>query len=196
MKKINFLRSMAAVALMTTVAAAQAHTGHGVEGFVAGIVHPFLGLDHLLAMVAVGIWSVVMLPKGQRLAGPALFMAMLLAGALVALTGFVLPQAEPGVAASVVALGSLLLLARRIGLTTGLALISVAALLHGYAHGAELAAGQSFASYAAGFMLGSAALHGVGLAAGNALQHLPTWVGRAAAVLMGTSGLVMLAARL
>lgn len=196
MKKINFLRSMAAVTLMTTLASAQAHTGHGAEGFIAGIVHPFWGLDHLLAMVTVGIWSVVMLPKAHRLAGPALFMAMLLVGALVALSGVVLPQAEPGIAASVAVLGTLLLLARRIGLITGLGLISVAALLHGYAHGSELAAGQSFAVYATGFMLGSAALHGVGLAAGHALQHLPAWVGRTAAVLMGISGLVMLAARL
>lgn len=196
MKKINLLRSLAAVTLMTTLASAQAHTGHGAEGFIAGIVHPFMGLDHLLAMVAVGIWSVVMLPKARRLAGPAMFVAMLLAGALVALASVGLPLIEPGVAASVAVLGALLLLARRIGLITGLALISVAALLHGYAHGSELAAGQPFASYAAGFMLGSVALHGVGLAVGNALQHLPTWIGRTAAVLMGASGLVMLAARL
>lgn len=196
MKKNNLLRSMAAVTLMTTLASAQAHTGHGAEGFIAGIVHPLMGLDHLLAMVAVGIWSVVMLPKARRLAGPALFVAMLLAGALVALASVALPLIEPGVAASVAILGALLLLARRIGLITGLALISVAALLHGYAHGSELAAGQSFASYAAGFMLGSVALHGVGLAVGNALQNLPTWIGRTAAVLMGASGLVMLAARL
>lgn len=196
MKKIDLLRSAAAWTLMTTIASAQAHTGHGAEGFAAGIVHPFLGLDHLLAMVAVGIWSVIMLPKAHRLAGPALFVAMLLVGALVALTGFALPQAEPGIAASVAALGALLLLARRIRLIAGLALVSVAALLHGYAHGAELISGQSFAAYATGFMLGSAALHGVGLAAGNALQHLPTWVGRTTAVLMGASGVVMLAARL
>ena len=196
MKKITLLRSTAAVTLMMTLASAQAHTGHGAEGFIAGIVHPFLGLDHLLAMVAVGIWSVVMLPKAYRLTGPALFIAMLLVGALVALTGVTLPLMEPGVAASVAALGALLLLARQIGLVTGLVLIAVAALLHGYAHGSELAAGQSFAVYAAGFMFGSAALHGIGLAAGKAAQHLPTWVGRTAAALMGASGLVMLAARL
>lgn len=196
MRKINLLRSTAALTLMTTIASAHAHPGHGAEGFISGIVHPFLGLDHLLAMVAVGIWSVVMLPKAHRLAGPALFVAMLLVGALVALTGVVLPQVEPGIAASVIALGTLLLLARRIGLMAGLTLVSVCALLHGYAHGAELISGQSFAAYAAGFMLGSAALHGVGLAAGDSLQRLPTWVGRTAAVLMGASGLVMLAARL
>lgn len=196
MKKINLLRFAAAWTLMTAIASAQAHTGHAAEGFSAGIVHPFLGLDHLLAMVAVGVWSVIMLPKTHRLAGPALFVAMLLVGALMALTGFALPQAEPAIAASVVVLGALLLLARRTGLIAGLALVSVAALLHGYAHGAELISGQSFAAYATGFMLGSAALHGIGLAAGHALQHLPTWVGRTTAVLLGASGVVMLAARL
>lgn len=195
MKKINLLRFAAAWTLMTAIASAQAHTGHAAEGFSAGIVHPFLGLDHLLAMLAVGVWSVIMLPKAHRLAGPALFVAMLLVGALMALTGFALPQAEPAIAASVVVLGALLL-ARRTGLIAGLALVSVAALLHGYAHGAELIPGQSFAAYAAGFMFGSAALHGIGLAAGNALQHLPTWVGRTMAVLLGASGVVMLAARL
>ncbi|MDP1645306.1 MAG: HupE/UreJ family protein, partial [Thiobacillus sp.] len=84
MRKINLLRSTTALTLMTTIASAHAHTGHGAEGFISGIVHPFMGLDHLLAMVAVGIWSVAVLPKAFRLAGPMVFLAMLLVGALSA----------------------------------------------------------------------------------------------------------------
>lgn len=196
MKKSNFLQSLGAVALLLTTASAQAHTGHGTEGFAAGLAHPFMGLDHLLAMVAVGIWSMAVLPKALRLAGPMMFIAMLFVGALTAMAGLVLPQVELGIAASVTVLGAMLLVARRIGLAAGLAMVAIAAVFHGYAHGAELAAGQSFAAYAAGFMIGSAALHGAGLGAGGALQRLPVWVGRSVAALMGASGLVMLATRL
>lgn len=196
MKKSHFLQSLGAVALLLTTASAQAHTGHGTEGFAAGLAHPFMGLDHLLAMVAVGIWSMAVLPKAFRLAGPMVFIAILLVGALTAMAGVVLPQVELGIAASVAVLGAMLLMARRIGLVAGLTMLAVAALLHGYAHGTELVSGQSFAAYAAGFMLGSAALHGAGLGAGVALQRLPVWVGRSVAALMGASGLVMLATRL
>lgn len=197
MKKSNFLQSLGAASLLLTTATAQAHTGHGTEGFAAGLAHPFMGLDHLLAMVAVGIWSVAILPnKAYRLAGPIVFLAMLLVGALSAMGGVALPQAELGIAASVAVLGAMLLMGRRIGLVAGFTMVAVAAVFHGYAHGTELAAGHSFAAYAAGFMLGTAALHGAGLGAGVALQRMPVWVGRGVAALMGASGLVMLATRL
>ncbi|MBA3057236.1 MAG: HupE/UreJ family protein [Gammaproteobacteria bacterium] len=196
MKKSNFLQSLGAVALLLTTASAQAHTGHGTEGFAAGLSHPFMGLDHLLAMVAVGIWSMAILPKALRFAGPMVFIAMLLVGALTAMAGVLLPQVESGIAVSVAVLGAMLLMARRIGLVAGLTIVAVAAVFHGYAHGAELAAGHSFAAYAAGFMLGSAALHGAGFGAGVVLQRLPVWVGRSVAALLGASGLLMLATRL
>ncbi len=196
MKKSNFLQSLGAVALLLTTASAQAHTGHGTEGFAAGLAHPFMGLDHLLAMVAVGIWSMAVLPKAFRFAGPMVFIAMLLVGALTAMAGVLLPQVESGIAVSVAVLGAMLLMARRIGVAAGLTIVAVAAVFHGFAHGAELAAGHSFAAYAAGFMLGSAALHGAGLGAGVVLQRLPVWVGRSVATLLGASGLLMLATRL
>jgi urease accessory protein len=196
MKKSNILQSLGAMALLLTTASAQAHTGHGTEGFAAGLAHPFMGLDHLLAMVAVGIWSMAVLPKVFHLAGPIVFIAMLLVGALTAMAGVVLPQVELSIAVSVAVLGAMLLMVRRIGLVAGLIMLAVAAVFHGYAHGAELVAGHSFASYATGFMLGSAALHGTGLGAGVVLKRLPVWVGRSAAALIGASGLVMLATRL
>lgn len=196
MKNKSVLQLLVAASTFLCMASAQAHTGHGTEGFAAGLAHPFMGLDHLLAMVAVGIWSTTLLSGAQRLAGPAVFVTLLLAGALVAMTGVVIPQVESGIAVSVVVLGGMLVMARRMGIAAGLGLIALAALFHGYAHGAELAAGHSFAAYATGFMLGSVVLHGVGLGAGTVLQRLPAWVGRLVAALMGVSGMVMLAARL
>lgn len=198
MKKTKY--ALARYAFLATVLVvgvpAQAHPGHGVTDLAAGIAHPFMGLDHVLAMVAVGLWSAAMLPKATRLAGPALFVALLLVGALLGMAGVNLPGVEPGIAASVALLGALLLLARRAGVMAGLALVATAALLHGVAHGADMVAGQSVVLYATGFMLGSAALHGLGLVAGNALQRLPLWVGRTVAGLMAASGVVMLATRL
>ena len=196
MKKTNFLQSLGASALLLAAASAQAHTGHGTESFAAGLTHPFLGLDHLLAMVAVGIWSVAALPKTYRLAGPLVFLGMLLAGALFAVTGLVLPQVELAVGASVVLLGAMLLMIRRVGMAAGFALVTVAALLHGYAHGSELIVGYSFAAYAVGFSLGSAALHGAGFGAGVLLKRLPLWVSHTVAGLTSASGLVIVATRL
>jgi urease accessory protein len=196
MKNKSVLQLLVTASLFLCMASAQAHTGHGTEGFAAGLAHPFMGLDHLLAMVAVGIWSTALLPGAWRLAGPAVFVTLLLVGALVAMTGVAMPQVESGIAVSVVVLGGMLVMARRVGIATGLALVALAALFHGYAHGAELVAGHSFAAYATGFMLGSVVLHGLGLGAGAALQRLPVWVSRLVAALMGVSGMVMLAARL
>lgn len=190
------LRSLGTAAVLAVAAtAAQAHPGHGAEGLLDGLAHPFMGFDHLLAMVAVGLWSVAALPQGRRVAGPAVFIAMLLAGALAAHVGVALPMVETGVAASVVMLGVLMLAAARLPAGLGLGLVAAAALLHGFAHGSELIAGQSFAAYAVGFVTGSALLHAVGLGAGAWLQTLRTGVWRTAAALIGASGLLMLAAR-
>lgn len=182
---------LAAAALLLTATAARAHAGHGIEGFGAGLAHPFMGWDHLLAMVTVGVWSAAVLPPGRRLAAPALFVAMLLAGALVALAGAVLPLVELVIAMSVVLLGAMLLLGRRIPVAPGLTLVALVAAVHGHAHGSEMAHGDSFALYATGFMLGSALLHAAGLAAGFALQRLPAWVGQLAAALVGSTGLLL-----
>jgi urease accessory protein len=188
-------KALAAVAAFAVASAAQAHPGHGAESFAAGLAHPFGGLDHLLAMVAVGMWSVVALPKAWRTAGPAVFLAALLPGAALAAGGIGLPWVEAGIALSVVVLALLMLNARRIASATGFALVAMAGVLHGQAHGAELAGGHSFMAYAAGFMAASALLHATGLWAGALLQRLPSWVWRTATALIGGSGLLMLAAR-
>ena len=194
--KRNCLRACAAVASLLAASVAQAHPGHGVDGLVAGIAHPFMGLDHLLAMVAVGLWSAAAFGSTQHWRGPAVFLAMLLLGAVLAVAGVVLPQVETGVAFSVVLLAALMLGARHVPTLVGLVIVAVVALLHGQAHGAEWQAGHSLLSYAAGFAAGSVTLQAAGLAAGTWLQRVQAWVWRAAAASIGGSGVLMLATRL
>lgn len=196
MSKSISLRFALTSMLLAAATASQAHTGHGAHGLAEGLAHPFLGLDHLLAMVAVGLWSVTALPANRRLLGPGVFLAALLIGALLAWGGVAVPAVESSVAASVLLLGFMLLAGRRLPASFGLALAGMAALFHGYAHGSELAVGASAAAYAAGFMGASMLLHGMGIAAGVGLQRLPGWVARLAATVVGGAGMVMLVARL
>jgi len=139
--------------------AAFAHTGHGYHGFLDGFTHPFFGLDHLLAILLVGVWSV--LHARHVWLAPLTFIALLAAGALLGQHGIVVPQLEPLVAASVLALGVMLTLPFRLGLSAALAVIGGFALFHGMAHGGELSAGSTIL---AGIVLGSALLHGIGMA--------------------------------
>ena len=138
--------------------AAFAHTGHGDHGFVDGFTHPFLGLDHLLAMLLVGVWSV--LNARQVWMAPLTFVALLAGGAFLGQHGIVAPQLEPLVAASVLVLGVMLTLPFRVGLSAALAVIGGFALFHGMAHGGELDQGSTIM---AGIVLGSALLHAIGM---------------------------------
>jgi urease accessory protein len=166
---------------------AQAHTGHGVHSLMEGLAHPF-GVDHLLAMVAVGVWSVSALPRDQAWRGPATFLLALTVSAVLGLMGFSLPYLEHAIALSV-ALFGLMLVARHLKMPPGLGLtmIAVAASLHGLAHGAETPA-TGFAGYAAGFLLTTALLHIGGVGLGLAIQRWLT-TGRGV-VLSGLGGLL------
>lgn len=161
LKNALFLISACAVSTV-----ASAHTGHGTTGFMEGLAHPF-GADHLLAMLAVGVWSVSALPAHTVWQGPATFMVALVASAVLGASGVTPPYLEHAVALSVVLFGTMLMAATRpVPNAWGLGLIAAAASLHGLAHGAETPA-TGFAGYAAGFLLTTAALHlggvGVGL---------------------------------
>lgn len=185
------LRLGLALALSGASFAAAAHTGHDSGSLFAGLHHP-LGLDHLLAMVAVGLWSTLALPAGRRWAGPAVFMLGLLAGAISGAFGLATPLAEVGIAASVMLFAAMLLTPQALPQSIGLGLLATAASLHGLAHGAELPAGASFTGYAAGFLLTTAALHGAGLGLGRTLVHAQAWAWRAVAAGLGAAGLVLL----
>ena len=168
----SFLRQCTVgAALLALSTAVLAHTGHDISSFTAGLDHP-LGADHLLAMVAVGLWSVFALPAGRAWMGPATFMLALVLSAALGAGGFSLPFLEHAISLSVVVFGVMLVLATRgLPAAKGLSLIAIAASLHGLAHGAEAPAAESFAGYAAGFLITTAVLHFGGVFGGTALRR-------------------------
>lgn len=194
-------RSIIMPLLLAISAVASAHTGHdhaATADFAAGVVHPLSGLDHLLAMVAVGLWAAMALPPGRRWMAPLAFVATMSLAALIAGLGLLHfgGSLEVLIAASVVVLGTMLALGARVAPTTGLALIAAAAFLHGTAHGLEMVADASFGAYALGFVVSTTALHGVGLAAGVRLAAARGGLLRHAGALIGLAGMVLLAARI
>ena len=189
-----FVRPVTLITLMLAAGAAQAHTGHGTSGLSEGLAHP-MGFDHLLAMVAVGIWSVSALPADKAWWGPATFMLSLVASAAVGYMGVSLPFLEQMISLSVVLLGVMLVLTRvKLPTALGLGLVAFAASLHGLAHGMETPA-TGFAAYAAGFLATTAALHFGGVTAGLAtrryLAQKSTWVLAGLGTLFGGSGVYL-----
>jgi len=187
------IRRIAAVALMAGVAStAQAHTGHGTHSLMEGLVHPF-GLDHLLAMVAVGVWSVSALPPGKTWWGPATFLLALVVSAGLGTLGVSLPYLEHGVSLSVVLFGLMLIVATRpVPPVVGLTLIALASSLHGLAHGSETPE-TGFAGYAIGFLITTAALHIGGVGVGLAIKR---WLARHSGLALGGLGAALGAAGL
>lgn len=171
---------------------ASAHPGHDAHGLLHGMAHPF-GADHLLAMVAVGMWSAVALPARKAWLGPLTFMLALVAGAALGMQTGALAGIEPLVALSVVLFGVLLAGARRWSVSAGLSLVAASALVHGMAHGAEWPLGVSAASYVAGFLCSTLALHVAGLGLGTVLRDARGWAWRVAGALVGSAGLLLLA---
>ena len=166
----QFFRNGGVATLALIAGVAQAHTGHGTSGLTAGMVHPF-GLDHLLAMVAVGVWSVSALPSGKAWWGPAAFMIALVFGSTMGAVGMTVPYLEVMISLSVVLFGVMLIASRaQWPASVGLAIIAAAASLHGLAHGAEMP-DSGFSAYAIGFLLTTAALHLSGVTAGLSIRH-------------------------
>ena len=169
---------------------ALAHTGHGAEsGFAAGLTHPIGGLDHILAMVAVGFWG-AHLGGSARWQLPLAFVAAMLVGGGLGMAGIALPGVEPMILASSVVIGLALALSGK--LSTGLAasLCAGFALFHGVAHGAEMPLAASALGYAGGFALATAGLHLTGLASGLAARRVPN-LHRWAGALIAASGLAL-----
>lgn len=186
----------AATALLVVAGSAQAHTGHDTSSLFSGLTHP-LGLDHMLAMLAVGLWSVKALPAQRSWQGPTLFLCMLTVGASLGLMGWQFALLEQLIALSVVLFGAMLMLSlRAVPASVGLAVVALSALVHGMAHGAEAPA-SGFAPYALGFLATTTLLHLGGVATGLALRA--TLARKASAVLvwlgsaLGLSGLYLMA---
>lgn len=173
--------------------AALAHPGHAADAlslFAAGFSHPFTGVDHLLAMLAVGLWA-SQSQGSARWAMPLAFVGTMLAGALLAASGYAVPLAslESLIAASVLVLGLAVAFQVKLQAAAVLPLVAGFALLHGMAHGFEL--GGDAASYAPGFVLATVILHGLGMVLGALLGRGRAL--RAGGLPIALGGLVMLA---
>jgi urease accessory protein len=182
------LLSIAMLVLLSTPA--MAHPGHEGAGLMAGLIHPLTGADHLLAMLAVGIWAGSL--GGRALwAGPATFVIGMLAGFALALAGVILPVVEPGIAVSVLALGLMVAFAVQVRPVYAVPVIALFAIWHGHAHGAELAGGAI--AFGSGMLLSTAALHLTGAALGHYAQLRLVAARQAMGGAIATAGALMLA---
>jgi urease accessory protein len=169
MSRTQITRILAGAAGALVAQAALAHPGHGGETlFASGFMHPLGGADHLLAMLAVGIWAA---QSGKQAIWkvPLAFVLAMLAGTLLGTSGFALPMVEPVIGVSVLALGLLIAMAVRMRTAAGMATAAVFALFHGYAHGAEMTGGSVW-PYLAGLLLATALLHASGALATSAAR--------------------------
>jgi urease accessory protein len=164
-RRIAFLVTV----LLAAAGPALAHPGHGGTGFL----HPFTGMDHLLAMVGVGLWGWLLSARKPAavILLPMSFLVMMALGAAAGFAGIKLPLAEAGILASVFLLGGLLLAAVRLSAGAAMALVGLFAVFHGYAHAVEAPASDTGA-YMLGFVVATAILHGVGIGLGWASQRL------------------------
>lgn len=194
MKSKTQRQALALLALISLSGLAAAHTGSDggtaahAHGFSSGLAHPFTGLDHLLAMLMVGVWGSGS-ARRQWLA-PALFALMLLAGALFSAAGLTLPGIEPMIAGSLIVVGALLLSPRQLPLAAGAMAMGGFALFHGAAHGQELTGSAALA----GMLLGTVMLHALGIALGLALRRGAHWLPRLAGAGVALTGLGLLLA--
>ena len=169
--------------------AALAHEQTGAAaGFLTGLGHPVSGLDHVLAMIAVGLW-------GAQLGAPAIwvlpvtFPMVMAVGAFLGLVGVPLPGAEIGIGLSALLLGAMVAAEARPKIAIAAILVGFFAIFHGHAHGVELPPGQSGLTYSIGFVMATGCLHGVGIAIGLVHRwHWGRWLLRAAGALVALAG--------
>lgn len=169
--KYRISKSCVALLLAVFSSLSLAHPGHGESmAGLAGFAHPFTGLDHLLAMFAVGVWAANL--GGRALwAVPLSFMAMMLGGGILAFTGLTVPFIEQGIVLSVMVFGALLIAAKHVPLWSSLLLAAGFATFHGAAHGLEMPATASAWSYSLGFILATASIQGIGILMGRWFQQ-------------------------
>ncbi|MGF6256333.1 HupE/UreJ family protein [Ensifer sp. LBL] len=162
---------IAAAALIASAAPAFAHLNPAEHGsFAAGFSHPLFGIDHILVMIAVGLWAAQIGGRALWIV-PTAFVSMMAVGFALAVAGVGLPFVEPAILASVIALGLLVAMAVRLDTAASAAIVGVFALFHGHAHGGELGSAGALA-FSVGFILATAALHVAGIGLGIALQRL------------------------
>lgn len=168
---------------------------HFLDSLTHAFAHPFTGADHLAAMLAVGAWSALTMPSLRTAwRAPAAFVALLVAGAVAGFAGLWVPGVEPMIAASVLALGLLVLVQQKLPWGAAAALAGVFAFFHGAAHGFELAGDSGMAAVGAlaGMALGSATLHIAGMVLGHAVMQRHQWVAKLGGAATAALGAFML----
>jgi len=182
----SFKRVACAAALLIAMpVAALAHTGHGdAGGFTHGFTHPLGGLDHVLAMVAVGLFAAHLGARALWLV-PATFVAAMALGGALGMAGVALPFVETAIALSVVVFGLAVALRMSVPVLGAMALVGFFAIFHGHAHGAEMPVDASGARYAAGFLAATALLHCAGILLGLTIARLGAFAGRRAVQVAG-----------
>lgn len=186
-KKFKYCLAMLAIAFATP---AFSHAGHG-DGFSAGLMHPLMGIDHVLAMLAVGLWAAL---RGghARWAWPLTFVSAMAGGFFLAQANFAAPMLEQMIASTVILLGAAIALRLSAPIIFGAGIIALAGTAHGFAHGLEVQG--ALIPFASGFTLATACLHLAGLGMGLAAERLQSqWTMRAAGATIAMAGAILLA---
>ncbi len=174
---------LAALLVATLPLPLAAHEGGSAAGLLSGLHHPISGVDHVLAMVAVGIWGAHLGPPAIWVL-PVTFPVVMAFGGMVGLLGVRIPGVEVGIGLSALLLGFMVAFERRPDLRGAAVLVGILAIFHGHAHGAELPEGQSGVLYSIGFVVSTGTLHALGIGLG--LIHKWEW-GRSALRFTGAS---------
>lgn len=187
------LKTLILIASFALSAGAMAHSGHenGLQDvtFMDGLLHPLTGLDHMAAMVAVGLWSAMTASSARRVwLAPITFAAMLLVGAVLGLSGLELPAVEPMIASSLLVLGLLVATKAQVPAALAAGIVGVFAVFHGVAHGTELAGGGNGWTPLVGMLIATIGLHLAGVGAGLALRTHSVWWPRVAGGLTALLG--------
>lgn len=192
----TFASVIAALALLFP-AIALAHTGHGdAAGFAHGFAHPIYGVDHVLAMIVVGLFAGQLGGRALWLV-PAAFVGVMVLGGALGIAGVTVPAVEFGIALSVVVLGAAVAFRLKAPVVLAMLLVGVFAVFHGYAHGTEMPETAAGVAYGVGFMLATALLHGAGIGLGYVAAKMADAKGalvvRGLGGAMSACGLVILA---
>lgn len=180
---MRFLLAMALLVASPTLAFA--HTGGGnAVGFMHGLEHPLGGLDHTLAMVAVGVFAYTLAGQARWLV-PGAFVVMMIAGFALGSTAFDLPLVETGIALSSIVIGVAAASGRSMPTAAAVALVGAFAVFHGFAHGSEMPAATDGTVYTLGFVVATALLHAIGLTAAFCGHMVTSRLGNGAARLAG-----------
>ncbi|MBQ0746928.1 MAG: HupE/UreJ family protein [Marinobacter sp.] len=186
-----FAQLLIATGLMVTATAASAHTGHDAgTGFASGLLHPMLGLDHLLAMAAIGFWSVRQSATLKN-STPLFVIGGMILGAGMAWSGLSLPGVETGIALSVLLAGILIATMAKLPTAVGGSLVAAFMLFHGYAHGTEMPAGAALMAYLAGLSIATLALTFLGRGLGGAMMKVDGRFGQTLGGLVSAIGIFL-----